>query len=96
MCNTAVEFGPDDPSGAEFVKNYFDRIASAFHAALEHAQRQGDIDASARLTEEARFFTACVLGMFVMLRAKAPPEVIESAARVAVEHLDRLCPDDPA
>jgi hypothetical protein len=31
-----------------------------------------------------------VLGLFVMLRAKAPPAVIESAARVAMGHLDGL------
>ena len=91
LCNTAVEFGPDDPSGAGFVARYFDRLASAFHAALEHGRGEGDIYTSVSVKEEARFFTACVLGMFVMLRAKAPSEVIQSAAQVAMEHLDLLC-----
>lgn len=90
LCNTAVEFGPDDPSGAGFVARYFDRLAGAFHAALENGRCQGDIDTSVGVKEEARFFTACVLGMFVMLRADAPSEVIESAAQVAMGHLDRL------
>ena len=40
--------------------------------------------------EEADFFTASVLGLFVMLRAKAPQTVIESAARAAIQHLEAL------
>jgi hypothetical protein len=40
--------------------------------------------------EEAGFFTAFVLGLLVMLRAKAPPSVIKRAARVAIEHLEAL------
>ena len=92
LCNTAVEFGPEDPSGAGFVARYFDRLARAFRKALENARRQGDIDESVSSLEEARFFTSCALGMFVMLRAKAPPKVIKSAARVAISHLERLRP----
>ena len=91
LCNTAVEFGPNDPSGTGFVAQYFDRVAGAFHKALENARRRGDIEKSVSSTEEARFLTACVLGIFVMLRATAPPKVIKSAARVAIAHLDRLC-----
>ena len=90
LCNTAVEFGAEDPSGAGFVARYFDRVSRAFRKALDNARRQGDIDKSTSATEEARFFTACVLGMFVMLRAKAPPKVIKSASKVAVAHLDQL------
>ena len=91
LCNTAVELGPDDPSGAGFVARYFERLASAFRKALENGRRDGDIQMSVSPAEEARFFTACVLGMFVMLRAKAPPKVVKSASRVAIGHLQRLC-----
>jgi len=45
--------------------------------------------------QEAAFFTASVLGLFVMLRAKAPPTVIESAALVAIEHLEALRAEPP-
>jgi hypothetical protein len=40
--------------------------------------------------EEADFFTAAVLGLFVMIRAKAPPTSIENAAKTAIEHLEGL------
>jgi TetR/AcrR family transcriptional repressor of nem operon len=90
LCNTAVEFGPDDPSGAGFVQRYFKRLSRAFNAALSNADNKGELHRSVVPREEASFFTASVLGMFVMLRAKAPTSVIKRAARVAIEHLEAL------
>jgi TetR/AcrR family transcriptional repressor of nem operon len=90
LCNTAVEFGPDDPSGAGFVQRYFERVSNAFRNALANAHSRGEMQRSADPRQEASFFTASVLGLFVMLRAKAPTTVIESAAQVALMHLDAL------
>jgi TetR/AcrR family transcriptional repressor of nem operon len=90
LCNTAVEFGPDDPSGAAFVQRYFERLSEAFYASLDNADRKGELRPSVEPRAEAGFFTASVLGMFVMLRAKAPPTVIKDASRVAIEHLEAL------
>ena len=90
LCNTAVEFGRDDPSGAGFVQKYFERVSRAFHLALENAYAKGDVRLSVETLAEAGFFTASVLGLFVMLRAKAPQGVIEHAAQVAIEHLEGL------
>ena len=95
LCNTAVEFGPDDPSGAGFVQRYFERLSEAFYAALGNARGKGELRLSVDPREEAGFFTASVLGLFVMLRAKAPPTVIENAARVATEHLEALRAEPP-
>ena len=94
LCNTAVEFGPDDPSGAGFVQQYFERLSAAFDAALANARDRGELRRSVDPREEAGFFTASVLGLFVMVRAKAPPTVIESAARVAIVHLEALRYDE--
>ncbi len=96
LCNTAVEFGPDDPSGAGFIQRYFERIARAFTAALSHALREGELASTVSPRAEASFFTAAVLGLFVMLRAQAPERVIQSAARVATDHLETLRPETPA
>ena len=90
LCNTAVELGPEDPSGAGFVQRYFERISKAFYAALDNARSRGELRRSVDPRDEASFFTSSVLGLFVMLRAKAPPSVIESAARVAIAHLESL------
>jgi len=96
LCNTAVEFGPDDPSGAGFVQRYFERLSKAFSSALNNAQGRGELAPSVEPRAEAGFFTASVLGMFVMLRAKAPPTVVKDAARVAIEHLEALLPEPSA
>jgi TetR/AcrR family transcriptional repressor of nem operon len=95
LCNTAVEFGANDPSGAEFVQRYFERLSGAFQAALGNAHRRGELRAPVDPRREADFFTASVLGLFVMLRAKAPPTVIKGAAHVAIEHLEALRGEAP-
>lgn len=93
ICNTAVEFGPNDPSGKAFVQRYFKRLSRAFQKALANAQARGELRDSVDPEEEAAFFTASILGLFVMLRAEAPAPMIESASRVAIEHLEALSAD---
>ena len=90
LCNTAVEFGPEDPGGFGFVRRYFKRLSGAFGAALSNARDRGELHRSVDLHAEASFFTASVVGLFVMLRAKAPRVVIEGAVRTAVDHLEAL------
>lgn len=90
LCNTAVEFGPLDPGGAGFVQRYFKRLSKAFFIALNNAYSRGELRNSVNPREEADFFTATVLGLFVMIRAKAPPTFIENAAMMAIEHLEGL------
>lgn len=92
LCNTAIEFGPNDPSGTEAVSRYFDRIHRAFDSALKDAVRSGDAHRSLDTTEEARFLAASVLGIFVMLRAAAPPAAVSAAASAAQKHVDSLRP----
>jgi TetR/AcrR family transcriptional repressor of nem operon len=90
LCNTAVEFGPEDPSGAGFIQRYFDRVSASFLSALENARSNGQLSKSVNPEKEAGFLTASVLGMFVMLRAQAPVPVIRGAAQVAIEHLEAI------
>jgi hypothetical protein len=72
------------------VQRYFERLYEAFHAAPGNAKRNGELRDTVSLRDETAFFTATVLGLFVTLRAMAPPATIETAARVAVEHLEAL------
>jgi TetR/AcrR family transcriptional regulator, transcriptional repressor for nem operon len=90
LCNTAVEFGAADPSGQGFVKRYFARVSSAFEAALAYSRANGDLRQDVDPQVEAAFFTSTTVGMFVMLRAKVPAEVIQAAAEGAIAHLERL------
>ena len=90
LCNTAIELGGHDPSGAGFVQRYFVNLSRAFYNALDNAHGRGELHSSVDPHEEAEFLTASVLGLFVMLRASAPPTVIENAARAAIRHLETL------
>lgn len=90
LCNTAIELGPRDPSDAGFVQRYFQRLSSAIHAALANAHDAGQLAGDVDPREEAEFFTASILGLFVMLRATASPATIEHATRAAINHLDTL------
>jgi TetR/AcrR family transcriptional repressor of nem operon len=90
LCNTAVEFGPNDPSGHEFVQRYFARISSSFVNALTNAKRGGRLKRGVDVELEAQSFTASVLGMFVMLRAKAKPKLLKGAAAAAIQRLEDL------
>ena len=90
LCNTAVEFGPSDPTGDGFIQRYFERLSSAFRNALGNAVDQGQLAKSVNPGVEASFLTSSVLGMFVMLRAKAPELTIKFAAQAAIDHLNAL------
>jgi TetR/AcrR family transcriptional repressor of nem operon len=90
LCNTAVEFGPEDPGGAGYVKRYFERLAKAFHSALNNSQSRGELQETVDTSKEAEFLTATVLGLFVMLRARAPHTAIRSTVQVTSQHIDTL------
>jgi TetR/AcrR family transcriptional repressor of nem operon len=90
LCNTAVEFGPIDPSGKSAVQSYFRRLSASFENALRNAQCKGELSASADPEKEAGHLTALILGLFVMLRAKAPEATVRHAAQSAKEHLEAL------
>lgn len=93
LCNTAVEFGPSDPTGDGFIQKYFERLSSAFRNALGNAVAQGQLARSVNPGAEASFLTSSVLGMFVMLRAKAPELTIKYSAQAAIDHLNALRSD---
>lgn len=90
LCNTAVEFGPNDPDGSGFVQRYFGRLSNAFLAALRNEMNAGGLRTDLDLHTEANDLTATVLGLFVMIRAKAPRDMIASTAANAIARLGSI------
>ncbi|MCB9616660.1 MAG: helix-turn-helix transcriptional regulator [Sandaracinus sp.] len=90
LCNTAVELGGADPSGAGFVARYFDRVQRAFVHALDNARRAGDLAPAVDTVDEARLLTATTLGIFVLVRARAAPQTVQGAARVLRRNVEAL------
>lgn len=92
LCNTAIELGSEDPTSTEAIPRYLERITSAFKFALDDAARNAEIRDTVDTTREAQFLTAAVLGIFVMLRAAAPPRAISATAAAAIDHVASLKP----
>lgn len=94
LCNSAVELAGDDASGEGFVARYFERVQAAFQYALTNARRAGELQAVVVVVDEARFLTATTLGIFVLVRARAVPVLVQGAARAAKRHLETLRLED--
>ncbi len=90
LCNTAVEFGAGDPTGTNAVQRYFKRLSGAFRNALANAVGQGQLRADVDVDVEADHFTSVVLGLFVLIRAEAPPAVVSNAAATAKARIEVL------
>lgn len=90
LCNTAVEIGGADPSGARFVARYLERMEAAFAGALERAQAAGELAGGVVVADAARLLTAATLGVFVLVRARAAPETVHGALRAAGRQVEAL------
>jgi hypothetical protein len=88
MCNTAVERAALDPASGRYVAAYLERLTRAFRRALGNARKAGDVDEKTDHDELAAFFTTALIGVAACIRAKAPPEQVHAASRVAISILD--------
>jgi len=88
MCNTAVERAALDAGAGRYVAAYLDRLTNAFRHALGNGQQSNQLDPSTDLDELAAFFTMALIGVVACIRAKAPPERVRAACRVATSILD--------
>ena len=92
LCNTAVERAVLDPASGERVDAYFDRLTTAFHAALSGGQDAGEIRADADLDDLAAYFTMALIGIATLAKGRAHPDLIHAATRVALAVLDHSQP----
>ena len=90
LCNTASERSAQDPGARKHVRAYLRRMTAAFHNALQRAADRNELVEGVDTDAEARFFTSHAMGQLTLIRSKAMPELVESAARVAIAHLDSL------
>ncbi len=90
LCNTAVERAANDADTSPYVDRYFDRLTNAFERALGNAKGRGALSKKVDVLEQARFFTTSVIGIAVLVRAKALPELVDASARVVLTHLHGL------
>jgi TetR/AcrR family transcriptional repressor of nem operon len=90
LCNTAVEFGKQEPVRSNVIEPYIERLSGAFHRALRNEDRRRNFVSETSPNAEAAHLAAIVLGLFVLIRAAAPAAMIENAASTARSHLHML------
>lgn len=90
LCNTAVELAGAAEAGGDLVSRYFARIEAAYRTTLEHARRDKRLARGVKVDDEAQLLTSLSLGVFVLVRGRAPASVVQGAARAVKAHLGRL------
>lgn len=94
LCNTAVERAVLNDASGDRVDAYFDRLTTAFRAALDNGRQAGDISPAANLDDLAAFFTMALVGIATLAKGRANPNRIHAAHRVAISVLDTHRPAD--
>lgn len=95
LCNVATDRSPHDPAARGFVQTYMDRIEHALANALSRAQQRGELRADVPVAEEAQYFTATLLGFFVLMRSQVRPELLRGAGNAARRHLHSVTERPP-
>ena len=90
MCNTAVEQAQGEPATRRHVTAYIKRVTKAFSNALTNAQQRGEVSSKVDLKAQAQFLTSTVLGMSVLAKARAAPDLIDGSLQVTLDHLAAL------
>ena len=70
-----------DPSSAKYVNAYLVRLQRGFRNALENAHRKGQLNPDTNIDGLLAHFVNAVVGISVLLRAKASPELMYAASR---------------
>ena len=88
LCNTAVERAALDPGARRHVDAYLARLTRAFRHTLDNAHRADELNSAVDLEELSSFFTMSLVGVAAIIRAEAPPPLVQAACRVATSVLD--------
>ena len=88
MCQTALELGERDSEIADKVRMQFQRTETALGDALRAGQDNGQLAATANVTELARFYLGVSRGMAVLHRAYRDLDAVRDAARASLRLLD--------
>jgi len=87
LMNTATEFGQQDASIAALVLAGKRRPLGVICAAVEQAQREGDVDAAQETDALARYVLMSYAGLKTMVKAGGTAEEVQSAAELALRTL---------
>ena len=84
MVNTALDIGPHDREIGAVLRERLNEIEGFFARCLHAGQRDGSIQAGSPPADIARLLLATVIGLRVLARAQASPDLLAGAARQAL------------
>lgn len=87
LANSTAELAASTPDVAAEARRSYDAITATLTAALERAQREGDIDPDAGADEIARAVLAAQLGVIALGRTGMDLEALTAAAQSALTRL---------
>lgn len=87
IMNTATEFAGRDPAVAGLVSTAARDFAGMFRRAVEKAQEQGEIPASANPDVLAHYLLTTMAGLRTMVKAGLPADELEKVVALAVQAL---------
>lgn len=88
LFNTANEFAQRDPAIAGEVAQGIERFREVLRAAVERAQREGEIDAKRDPTILASYLVSSMSGLKTLAKAGAEADVLKGIVNVALKALD--------
>jgi hypothetical protein len=87
LANSNAELATSTPDVATEARRSYDAITTILTAALERAQREGDLDPGIDAAETARAALAAQLGLVALGRTGMDVEVLGAVARSALTRL---------
>jgi TetR/AcrR family transcriptional regulator, transcriptional repressor for nem operon len=90
ITNSAIELAPDPERSQAALLRYVERLRSAFDNALGDGTSPGGTTARSELSHA---LTATTLGLFVLIRAKVPAQIVAQVVDVAIKSLPRQSED---
>jgi len=92
--NAAVECSPRDASTQERARESFEEMRALFRAAVERAQKEGDVDASRDAAALGRHLTNTYNGIHLTAKTEPPDAVVQDIVEETLYGL--TCPVDGA
>lgn len=90
LCNAAIEQAPTPLASEASTARYVSRLSAGVVHVLGNAQRDGTLGPDVDIEAHSHYLVATILGLFVMVRAKTNPEILDNAVRQALTQIDAM------
>jgi TetR/AcrR family transcriptional repressor of nem operon len=88
LVNAAVELAAHDETLAATIRKHLARIERFFRKAIQEAQAQGSLSASARADDLAHLLLSVVVGIRVLARARPERALLDGIVRTALATIE--------